>query len=349
MSLAGGQHFTTLKLSQVYQQLVLDDASKELVTINTHQRLYRYMRLPFGVASALATFQRTMDQVLLGLPGVMCDPDDIIITAATDQKHLSNLAAVLERLREKVFRLRKVKYHFMQTTVEYLGHVIDAKVLHTSPKKCQAITDAPAPQNVTKLRSFLGLVNYYGRFVPNLASGLHPLNWLLRKGAAWAWTKKSQEAFYSVKTVLGSQQVLAHYDLSLPLSMAADASAYGVGAVISQQCQDSSERPVAFASRTLTPSDCNYSQLEKEALALTFGIKRFDTYLYGRRFTLLTNHKPLTTILGPHNAIPTLAPARLRRWVIILSAYQYNIVFRRTEEHANADGMSRLPLKAPPG
>ena len=126
-------------------------------------------------------------------------------------------------------------------------------------------------------------------------------------------------------------------------------SAYGIGAVISQQCQDGRECSVAFASRTLTPGECNYSQLEKKALALIFGIKRFHTYLYGCRFTLLTDHKPLTIILGPHKAIPTQAAARLQRWAIILSAYQYNIVFRRTEEHANADGLSRLPLKAPPG
>ena len=125
-SLARGQRFTTLDLSQAYQQLVLDKASKELVTVSTHQGLYRYMRLPFGVASAPAIFQHTMDQVLHGLPGVMCYLDDIIITGATDQKHLSNLAAVLERLRVKGFRLKKDKCHFMQTTVEYLGHVIDA-------------------------------------------------------------------------------------------------------------------------------------------------------------------------------------------------------------------------------
>ena len=185
-SLAGGQHFATLDLSQAYQQLVLDKASKELVTVSTHQGLYRYTRLPFGVASAPAIFQRTMDQVLHSLPGVMCYLDDIIITGATDQKHLSNLAAVLERLRVKGFRLKKDKCHFMQTTVEYLGHVIDANGLHTSPKECQAITEAPAPKNIIELISFLGLVNYYGRFVPNLASGLHPLNRLLRKGAAWA-------------------------------------------------------------------------------------------------------------------------------------------------------------------
>ena len=174
------------------------------------------------------------------------------------------------------------------------------------------------------------------------------MNRLLRKGAAWAWTKKYQEAFDSVKAVLGSQQVLAHYDPSLPLSMAADASAYRVGAVISQQCKDGKEWPVAFASRTLTQSECNYSHLE-EALALIFGIKRFHTYLYGRKFTLITDHKPLTTILDPHHAIPTLAAARLQRWAIILSAYQYSIVFRWTEEHRNADALSRLPLKDPPG
>ena len=136
---AGGQHFTTLDLSQAYQQLVLEEASKELVTVSMHQGLYRYMHLPFGVASAPAIFQRTIDQVLHDLPGVMCYLDDIIITGATDQKHLSNLASVLERLRMKGFRLKKDKCHFMQTTVEYLGHVIDANGLHTQMCVCPGV------------------------------------------------------------------------------------------------------------------------------------------------------------------------------------------------------------------
>ena len=140
--------------------------------------------------------------------------------------------------------------------------------------------------------------------------------------------------------------MLDHYNPSLPLTLAADASAYGVGAVISPTYPDGTERPIAYASRTLTQSEKNYAQLEKEALALVFGVHQF---LYGRKFTLFTDHKPLTTILGPYNSIPTLAAARLQRWALILSAYTYEIRFRYTEEHANADCLSRLPLNSSPG
>ena len=348
-SLSGGQRFSTLDLTQAYQQLVLDEESKELVTINTHLGLYRFNRLPFGVASAPAIFQRTMDQLLHGLSGVMCYLDDIIVTGADDQEHLTNLAEVLGRLRAKGFRLKKEKCHFFKPVVEYLGHLIDAQGLHTTPSKQQAIVEARAPTNITELRSFLGLVNYYGRFIPNLATVLHPLNHMLRKGACWNWTQQCQKAFQEIKEILGSPRVLAHYNPSLPLTLAADASAYGVGAVISQTYPDGTERPIAYASRTLTQSEKNYAQLEKEALALVFGVKRFHQFLYGRKFTLFTDHKPLTTILGPYNSIPTLAAARLQRWALILSAYKYEIRFRRTEEHANADCLSRLPLISSPG
>ena len=348
-SLAGGQSFTKLDLSQAYQQLLLDAASKDLVTINTHLGLYRYTRLPFGVAAAPAIFQRTMDAVLHGLPRVMCYLDDIIITGSTEKEHLATLATVLERLRSHGFRLKREKCCFLQPSVEYLGHVVDAQGLHTTEGKRQAVADAPAPTNVPELRSFLGLVNYYGRFISNLATRLQPLNRLLHQGETWKWTAECSRAFEDIKSVLSSFQVLAHYDPSLPLSLAADASPYGVGAVISQQYSDGSERPIAFASRTLTPSEKNYPQIEKEALALVFGVKRFHQYLYGRKFRLITDHKPLTTILAADKAIPSLAAARLQRWAILLSAYQYDIQFRRTQDHANADGLSRLPVQVPPG
>ena len=138
--------------------------------------------------------------------------------------------------------------------------------------------------------------------------------------------------------------MLAHYDPKLPIQLAGDASPYGVGAVISHIMPDGSERPVAYASRTLTASERNYAQVEKEALSLIFGIKKFHQFLYGRHFTVIMDHKPLTAILGPKRGVPPLAAARMQRWALLLSAYSYNIRFRPTQSYGNADGLSRLPL-----
>ena len=152
-------------------------------------------------------------------------------------------------------------------SVEYLGHRIDAEGLHAMPSKLQAIVQAPAPKNVQELRSFLGLLNYYGKFIPNLASLIQPLNNLLQHNRKWKWTTACNNAFQQAKEELSSSQVLVHYDPALPLTLAGDASAYGIGAVISHTMPDGTERPIAFASRSLTPSEHNYAQLEKEALS----------------------------------------------------------------------------------
>ena len=237
----------------------------------------------------------------------------------------------------------------MGASVEYLGHHIDAEGLHTTAEKLAAIQKAPPPRNEHELRAFLGLLNYYGKFISSLSTMIHPLNQLLQRHRPWRWSKACQCAFQSAKYALASNRVLAHYNPGLPLKLAADASSYGVGAVISHQYPDGSERPIAFASRTLMTSEKNYSQLEKEALAIIFGVKKFHQYLYGRQFMLLTDHKPLVTILGPKNMIPPLAAVRLQRWADILSAYQYVIQYKKTSDHANADGLSRLPLAKEPG
>ena len=155
---------------------------------------------------------------------------------------------------------------------------------------------------------------------------------------------KSANSFDQAKSTLVSSDVLVHYNPDLPIRIAGDASAYGVGAVLAHVLPDGSERPVAFASRTLTSSEKNYTQVEKEALSLIFAVKRFHAYLYGRSFTIVTDHKPLTAILGPKKGIPPLAATRLQRWAWILSAYKYEIEFRPTGKHGNADGLSRLPL-----
>ena len=201
---------------------------------------------------------------------------------------------------------------------------------------------AKSPTNVTELKSYLRLLNCYGKFLPDLATTLHPLHDLLQKGRSWTWTEAYNRAFVKSKEQLQDSPLLVHYDLKKSLWLACDASPYGVGAVISHVMENGEEKPIAFASRTLTASECNYSQIEREALSIVFGVKRFHSYLYGRRFTLLTDHQPLVTILGPKVGVPPLAAARMQRWSLILAAYQYEIEYRKSAEYVNADALSRL-------
>ena len=328
-TVAGAKCFSKLDLSQAYQQVELKEESRKFVTVSTHRGLYQYNRLPFGVASAPAVFQKLMEQTLQG---------------KTPADHWCKVEEVLERLNEWGFRLKRSKCSFLQSAVEYLGYRIDSEGLHTTTAKIEAILEAPKPSDLRQLRSFLGLVNYYGRFVPNLATVAHPLNNLLKQNAKWKWTSDCEKAFKLLKGELASASVLVHYDINLPIRLACDASAYGVGAVISHVLPDSSERPIAYASRSLSSAERNYSQMEREALGIIFGVKKFHKFLYGRSFTLVTDHKPLVTILSPTSPIPTLAAARLQRWALLLSAYQYTVQFRPTAKHGNADALSRLPL-----
>ena len=344
-ALAGGQKFTKLDLSQAYFQLSLDEESKEFVTINTHKGLFRFNRLPFGVSSAPAQFQKVMDEILQGIPKCMCYIDDICITGANTAEHLRILAQVLQRLEEHGVRIKRSKCQFLADSIDYLGHKIDATGLHAISEKLDAITQAPVPTNVTELRSFLGLLNYYRKFLPNLATLLQPLNELLQVHRKWKWSAECTTAFQKAKKLLTTSRVLVHYDPVLPIRMAADASAYGIGAVISHRLSNGEEKPIAFASRTLSSSERNYAQIEKEALALVFGVRKFHQYLYGRKFTMITDHRPLTTILGPKKGIPPIAAARMQRWAVQLAAYSYDIEFKSTKDHGNADALSRLPLK----
>ncbi|XP_071201633.1 uncharacterized protein K02A2.6 [Salvelinus alpinus] len=190
------------------------------------------------------------------------------------------------------------------------------------------------------------LLNYYGKFVANLSTLLHPLHQLLQADTKWNWSPQCEEAFKTCKQRLLKSKWLAHYNTEMKLRLACDASPYGVGAVISHVLSSGEEHPIAFASRTLSPSEKNYAQIEKEALSIIFGVKKFHKYLYGRKFQLLTDHKPLLAILGPKSAIPTLAALRMQRWALILLAYDYEIEYRRSSDHANADALSRLPCNS---
>lgn len=250
--------YVHVHVTSAYQQMVLDEESSKLVTINTHQELYQYSHLPFGVTLAPAVFQRAMDTILQGIPGVICYLDDILTTGKSDREHLHNLKEVLKRLQHHGVQLRKDKCFILQKSIEYLGHQIDETGVHTSPQKVKAVVEAPSPRNLRELRSFLGLLNYYARFLPNLASTLHPLHQLLQVGQPWCWSEACERAFRTAKQKLVEAPVLAHYDPDYPIVLASEASAYEVGAVISYKMPDGSEHPVAYTSRTLSKTMCKW-------------------------------------------------------------------------------------------
>ena len=226
----------------------------------------------------------------------------------------------------------------------FLGTSSAMRVFTQQSLKVKAVVEAPDPRNISELRSFLGMVNYYGKFLPNLATTLSPLYCLLRQTTAWHWGPKQKRAFRAVKNLLKSSQVLIHYDDRLPLLLECDASPYGLGAVLSHHMPDGSERQVVFASRTLSKAEQNYSHLDKEALTIIFGVKKYHQYLFGRQFQIKTDHKPLTHIFDESRVVPAMASGRIQRWALILGAYDYQIRYRQGKVNTNADALSRLPL-----
>ena len=264
--------FTKLDLSNAYLQLELDEDSQKQVTISTHKGLYKYNPLPIGVSSAPSIF---LEGIVAGIPNVVAYIDDILVVGSSEEDHLRTLDIILKQLEDVGLRLKLAKCAFMMDRVEYLGHLISGDGIQPTEDKKRAILEAPTPQNLQQLRSFLGLLNYYGKFLPNLASILSSLYSLQKKKARWHWGREQEEAFSKAKYLLTSAKVLVPYDPNRKLILPCDASPNGIGAVLSHQFEDGSECPIAYASRTLAPAEKKYCQLEKEGLAIVYGGKKF--------------------------------------------------------------------------
>ncbi|XP_058828320.1 uncharacterized protein K02A2.6-like [Topomyia yanbarensis] len=344
-NVAGGEKFTKIDLTQAYLQLEVEEGDREVLTLNTHKGLYQPTRLMYGIASAPAIWQRLMEQVLNGIPGVTVFLDDIRITGPNDQIHLQRLEEVLKRLSSYNMRINLEKCHFFANEIEYCGYLINKTGIHKVKRKITAIQNMPVPENKDQIRSFVGLVNYYGRFFPNLSSTLYPLNSLLKNDVRFVWSKQCEEAFNRVKQEMQSNSFLVHYDPTLPLVLATDASPYGVGAVLSHVYPDGSERPIQYASQTLNATQQAYKQVDREAYGIIFGVRRFYQYLFGRRFTLLTDNEPLKQIFSDTKGLPKMSALRMQHYATFLASFNYKIQFRPTNQHGNADAFSRLPLK----
>ena len=341
-ALNGAAVFSKLDLRWRYHQVELHPELKVLTTFSTHNGLKRYKRLIFGLSSAPEMYQYDIQQTLQGIPGARNISDDIIVFGTDQTSHDKNLELTLSHLENKGLTLNQEKCIFSVPELVFFGFNISANGLAPDEKKVEAVKNARPPQNAAKVRSFLGLVNYCARFIPNFATLAEPLRKLTRSDTEWGWGEIQHDAFDQLREALTSDCVVVHYDQTADTELKVDASPVGLGATLLQPSKGT-VRPVAYASHTLTDVEQRYSQTEKEALAVVWACERFHIYLYGKPFTLYTDHKPLEIIYSPKSK----PPPWIERWALRLQPYQFNIVHMAGKTNP-ADVLSRLPLDNQP-
>ena len=345
--LAEGTRFSKLDLSQAYLQLSLDEQTSEMCTLNTPFGLYRMNRLPYGVSSSPAIFQRTMENLLKDVRNVVVYIDDIVAFGKTQREHDETVEMVLRKLADAGLILKKEKCKWNARSIVFLGHEVNEDGITPLRTKVDAIQEMRAPSDVSELKTFLGMVNYYHKFLPNPAAVLEPLHKLLRKDVLWEWKAAQRQAFGKIKELLSSSRVLTHFDPQKPLVLTVDASPHGIGAILSHRVGES-ENPIGYVSRSLNSAEKNYSQTELEALAIIFGVLKFQSYLYGHHFQIETDHKPLVGLFGKGYATSKIAAGRITRWCVYLNQFDYELVYKEGKKIAHADTLSRFPVSEPP-
>lgn len=337
--LEGAKVFSKLDLNQGFHQVELDPNSRDITTFITPFGLFRYKRLIQGANASPEIFQHVIRQTLVGLEGVQNLADDIILYGSSAEEHDRRLHSLLCRLEQVGLTLNGKKCAFRMSSIRFLGFIVSAAGISADPSKVESIVNFRRPDNVTDCRSFLGLVNFVGRFLPNLATISEPLRRITHKDQAFKWTNEQQKAFELIKNAMSQAQTLAHFDPQAATRVVADASPYGLGAILIQT-QGASERIVSYGHRSLSAVERKYSQTEKEALALVWACEHFMLYLLGTEFELVTDHKPLDFIFNSASSKPT---PRIERWALRLQSFRYKVVHKPGKCNL-ADPLSRLSI-----
>ena len=325
--------FSVLDAHKGFWQIKLDRKSSLLTTFNTPLGRMAFKRLPFGLKSAPEIFQAAMERLLEGLEGVSVIMDDILIYASDMTEHDSRLKAVLQRCREKGLKLNPKKSQIAVREVKYMGHILSAEGVKPDPAKVSAIEDLQPPTDVPGVRRVIGMVNYLTKFVPSLSEHIESLRKLTEKDVDFIWSHNEQQCFDRVKQLISATAVLKYYDVKKPVLISVDSSKSTIGAVLMQEGE-----PVAYASKSLTGAEPRWSQIEKEMRAVVFGAEHFHKYIYGRDFTIETDHKPLINI--SQKSLDHIPP-RLLNLMWRLVPYDATLVYRRGEELYIADTLSR--------
>ena len=341
--LSGARVFSKLDANSGFWQIPLEKSSRLLTTFITPFGRYYFNKLPFGISSAPEHFQKRMSAILSGLEGQVCQTDDILVFGRDQAEHDRCLRAVLRRIESAGATLNPEKCEFSRSEVKFLGHIVDGNGIRADPEKTSAIRDMKPPENVSELRRFMGMVNQLGKFSPKLATLTQPLRELLSKKNAWTWGPSQDQAFTWVKEELSQPTVLTLYNPEKESKISADASAYGLGAVLLQNTE-SDWKPVAYASRSMSETERRYAQIEKEALATTWACEKFSMYVLGKRFLIETDHKPLVPLLGSKH-LDSLPP-RVLRFRLRLDRFDYSIEHVPGKLLYTADTLSRAPVSS---
>ena len=337
--LNGSKFFSTLDLLQGFNQVMMSPESIEKTAFTTHDGLFEYKRMPFGLRNSPSTFQRIMDVILsdIKFSQVMVFLDDILIFSETFESHLERMENVFQRLQEARLTVKPSKVFLMLPGVKYLGHFIDETGVKMQYEKVASIIKFPQPKTVTEVKSFLGLAGYYRRFIRNFAALSEPLSRLTRKSLPFDWTDLQQASFNFLKRELLSYPVLCHYNNKLPIELHVDASGTGLGSVIGHRIENAFH-PIQFISRLLSDVEKRYSTTDQEALCIVYSVDKFKRYLVGVPFTIFTDHKALTWIKSKSKL-----PDRLHRFSLELQPYDYTVEYKPGKLNTDADALSRYP------
>ncbi|KAM0735252.1 Retrovirus-related Pol polyprotein from transposon 17.6 [Formica fusca] len=333
------KYFSIFDLAQGFHQIPMAPEDQEKTAFSTPYGHYEYQRMPFGLKNAPATFQRLMDNVLTGLQGneLFVYLDDIVVYARSLKEHDVKVKELMQRLREANLQLQPDKCQFLRHEVAYLEHIIGNDGVRPDPSKIKAVEHFPIPRNYKNIKQFLGLVGYYRRFIKNFSKIAKPLTDLLKKDKIFAWTPSQENAFNSLKRELLKEPVLQYPNFKEPFLLTTDASGYAIGGVLSQG-QIGKDLPISYISRTLNEVEGRYSTIEKECLAVVYCVTYFRHYLYGRKFTILTDHKPLVWLHSIKDP-----SSRLWKWRLKLSEYEYEIQYKTGKTNVVANALSRNP------
>ena len=345
-TMSGAKFFCVLDLSNAYLQLKLSEQASEYLTITTPFGYFRYKKLPFGVCAAPSIFQCAIDQIIGGVPMVRAYLDDIIIGGTDEEDCKRNLENVLDRLKFHNVKVNIDKCIILQRSVNYLGHILSEGKVNVNPDKVEALKRAPAPRSTKEVKSYLGLLNYFRKFIPSLAEHIKPLYGLLKKNIKFVWDSNCEAAFKKSKELIAQDACVRIFDPKLHTILMCDASPIGVSAILMQRGSDGQEFPIHFASMLLDETQQKYAQLHREGLAIIFGLKKFYQYLYGRKITIVTDAQSVKEMFHPTKATAAVAALRIQRWGVYLTQFDYDLVHRSSTRMGIPDALSRLPIKS---